>query len=140
MINGHQCADNSFPERHSWGRIEVSPKRGNKSDVLLNLLYVKDTECDYTPEIKTVLTECGRFVGALTEGALALFNTEREKFRDTIKFTVDEDFTGCYIAGLSEGVWQVSRNGSPTYTAKVTDDESFLEFLSDAGEIEIKML
>lgn len=140
LINGNQCADSSFAERYSWGRIEVSPKRGSASDVLLNLLYVKDTGCDYEPEIKTVRSECGRLVGAMAEGALALFNTEREKLADSFKFTVEEDFTGCYIAGLSEGTWQVTRNGSPTYTVKIADTESFMEFLCDAGEIEIKML
>ena len=134
MIRGHQCMDVKTPY---WGRVEISPSLGNKSDNLLNVMYVSDRESDVSLTPTLVTSRCGSFVGASICGVTALFSTEKQYQKTSLCF--DAPAGDVYVAGLTSGKWIVSVNGARLCEKRVRVEEGMLEFSVLGGEITLTL-
>ena len=144
LINDKQCIDENdvidepIRLQNSWGRVELH-KSGNKSDLMLNVLYVTDADNDSSLlEAKGVsatdadgekLLE-GSTVGNIT----AMFATEKEGLDEAVKLTAEGsgDMT-YYIGGLTAGSWNVYVGTTLTATKTVAAGEGIISFTAPAG-------
>jgi hypothetical protein len=135
MIGGRQLMDK--PTEY-WGRVEISPKLGRKSDKLLNVIYVtdKDGEAKVTP--KLIETD-SRFVGASACGIAAVMSTEKLPVFEDIDLELDGECE-CYVAGLAMGVWSVYENGKLVTKCRVRTEEGLLCFCSSGGKIKLSLI
>ena len=60
--------------------------------------------------------------------------------KEIVALSAAADMGQLLIDGLAEGVWQVEKGGSPILSVKVSNEESFMEFLADKGEITLKKI
>ena len=134
MIRGNQCMDVKTPY---WGRVEISPATGSKSDSLLQVMYVSDKDGDAKLSPTLVRSDCGAFVGATAGNVTALFSTEKEYASKTVSF--DAEKGDCYVAGLMSGKWTVSLNGVKLCDRKVRVEEGFLTFSTEKGRITLTL-
>ena len=109
-----------------WGRVEISPATGNKSDLMLNVLYVTDSAT--TKKITPTLLESGDFIGANALNKTAYFCTLKSYASSavTLKAAGTGDVT-YYVGGLAAGTWTVTA-GNKTQTVTVTEEGHMATF------------
>lgn len=134
MIRGNQCMEVKTPY---WGRVEISPSLGSKSDTLLQVMYVSDRDSNAALTPMLVKSKCGDFVGASAGGVTALFSTEKQ-FQKT-KLCFDAPEGQVYVAGLTSGKWTVAVDGKPLCQRRVRVEEGILEFTAPGGEITLTL-
>lgn len=132
MIDGRQLMDKPTD---FWGRVEISPKAGNKCDKLLNLIYVTDKDSTASATPKVIDTD-GRFVGASACGVAALLSVERLPVFEDVSFSLDEACE-CFVSGLSAGVWNVYEGDELVTKCRVRTEEGLLTFKSNGGKIRL---
>ena len=132
MIDGRQLMDKptSF-----WGRVEISPKCGSKSDKLLNVIYVTDRDSSASATPKTVDTD-SRFVGASVCGIAAIMSTERLPVHKEVLFTLEGECEA-YVSGLASGVWSIYENEVLLGKRRVRTEEGLLSFKTNGGKIRL---
>jgi hypothetical protein len=136
LVNGRQCTAGGGTLTH-WGRVEISPKLGNRSDVLLNAIYVTDRENEETLT-PIPLTGDGT-VGAQLGGICALFCTKETLSDAPLSFrSVGPERLTYYVSGVASGEWHVSIDGVPLTACVVKDGEGLLTFSASAGSILIE--
>ncbi len=134
MIRGKQLCDK--PTDY-WGRIEISPRTGNKSDKLLNVIYVTDKDSEASLKPKRISTTCGRFEGATAGNITALFSAERLPICDSFEFHTEGGDMDYYIAGLSAGLWTVYLDGKKLTSCRTRAEEGMLTFKAGTGKIKL---
>lgn len=126
---------------HMWGKVEVRTEAGNKSDVMMNVLYVTDSETTDMPTMKGLGGIDDGYVGAVALNQVAVFATETgTDYRET-ELTVT-GVTGVgrmdfYVGGLAEGKWQVKVGSDVVGTFDVADGEHMITFTARAGKLTI---
>ena len=136
LVNGMQCDAGGGVLTH-WGRVEISPKTGNKSDVLLNVMYVTDRETEKT--LSPVPTVGRGNVGARLGDICAVFATDATLTELPVSFRVEgEGELTYYVSGVAPGRWSVSVNGSCLVSCKVKEGEGLLTFRAPAGDVLLK--
>ena len=116
-----------------FGRVELSTT-GNKTDKMLNVMYVTDK--DSTVTLNPVLIETDRLVGALIGDTVGVFMKSRSGENEEFSFTANgSGELEYYICGVMAGEWTVSQSGRAPLTAKSEPDGGILRFTATAGEI-----
>ena len=116
---------------YGWGRIEISPAVAEKTNYMLNVIYVTDATNDSALEKAADLCS-DNLAGASIFGKSVLF-PKNEKL-----LTVESSFTvgaagECFIAGVSAGNWKITKDGSVVSTVAVADGTNLLTFTAEAG-------
>lgn len=143
MVNGVNVA-NEYETRveggigeFGWGRIEISPQTESKTDRLLTVMYVTDAKNDAAP-IRADEIDTAELSGAVIFQKAMLFTKDTDPLHTAATFTVSGDGTlDYYIAGVAAGDWNISVNGSSTFTVTVNEESGLLRFTAAAGEIRI---
>lgn len=123
----------------SWGRVEISPNTGNKTDYMLNVMYVADegVTTSLTSEgFKAYSTkdESVIFEGAKFGNIAAIFSTSEKYTSEEFSFTMPgEGLTELYIGGLYNGTWVVSVDGERVGTIYSTGEAAMVNFKAYAG-------
>ncbi len=139
IINGVNCADNSFGKQDAWGRVEISTT-GSKSETMLNVIYAFDAGNPDMIKAKSVSgfdKKNGEkiFDGATLGNITALFSAETKRSSAAFSFTAEGDGTMTYyVGGISAGKWQISIDGNPYETVISTDDAGMVTFEAPAGK------
>ena len=139
VINGESLKMERNYKIHStmekgWGRLEVSPTLGRKTDEFFHAMYVTDE--GKTKEIApAALYECDEVVGASLLGSCVFFargkNPVSHSFAISGKGEGELDF---YVGGLASGVWLVrDASGRSVKAQLVSKDSGFLSFRAPAG-------
>ena len=116
-----------------WGRVEISPATGKKTDQLLNVMYVCDA--DKTPGLVASPIETEDVKGAVIGKVAAVFVTKLNP--RTTGFTFEATGSGeltYYVSGVKSGDWTVTA-GSETKTVKATTNGKFLVFTAPVGTV-----
>lgn len=123
----------------SWGRVEISPNTGNKTDYMLNVMYVADegTTVALRPEgFKAYKTgdDSVLFEGAKFGNIAAIFANTEKNTSEQFKFTIPgEGLTELYVGGLYRGTWNVSVDGERVGSIYSTSDAAKVNFKAYAG-------
>ena len=137
LINGVQCNDPDG-SNNEWGRVEISPAVGSKSDLLLNVLYVTDKTQTKTLTPVHIASDNSLLQGASVAGITAMFGTDREKITAPCSFTVSgSDTMTYYIGGLAAGTWDVMLDGRKITSVSVSAEESLISFRAGCGTVSI---
>lgn len=104
-----------------WGRVEICPNKGNKNDMMMNVIYVTDSST--TEKVVPTLLETDMYIGATALNQTAIFMKDTKYETDAITFeapdaaaNADMDY---YIGGLAAGKWTVSVGGTTVGTFDV---------------------
>ena len=138
VINGKQIPINGFRgDWHTlWGRVEVSPKLGNKTDDVLSVMFVTDEENDNALEVTKLSTD--KILGATVMNNALLFIKKLVCPDSSYEIEVDgEGDMTYYVSGLSEGKWKV-KAGKKSLTVTVGADEKFARFTAPCGKLVLK--
>ncbi len=118
----------------SWGKVEIRAAVGNRSDVMVNVVYVTDS-ANKSNMLATELLTGTNYYGARAAGQTAIFafGTDGKSYaRSAITFTATGSGTqDYYIGGLAAGTWQVSIGGQNLGNMTVADGEHVLVFPSN---------
>ncbi|MBE6561198.1 MAG: DUF4962 domain-containing protein [Ruminococcaceae bacterium] len=137
LINGVQCNDPDG-KTDEWGRVEISPAVGSKSDLLLNVLYVTDKTQTKTLTPVHIASDNSLLQGASVAGITAMFGTDREKITAPCTFTVSgSDTMTYYIGGLAAGTWDIMLDGRKITSVSVSAEESLITFRAGCGTVSI---
>ena len=116
-----------------WGRIEVTPPADNGTAHFLHVMTVGD-ENTVAPTVEKISGK--GLAGAYAAGTAAVFRMDRGASDEPLCFTLPSD-AKLYVAGLSEGLWQITRNGKFETAVKVSAGKDMATLRLAAGEIEI---
>ena len=146
VIDGESLTFTRFREQalsaeKGWGRLEISPKRGNETDLILHAMCACDSAlADDLPRASLFLDEA--VVGASHLGYAAFF--PRETLSLTAPFTVRGEGDGNLhysITGLAPGRWQVQNERDEVIcSALSTVGIATLHFDAPAGSYTITPL
>lgn len=137
QINGKQLEPQSPTEDGFWGRVEISPAVGNRTDMLLNVMYVTDASNEEAA-VATALEADGA-VGTRIMDIVALFVPESMRSIDTIRANATgEGDLKYYVSGVAAGTWIVLVDGKEISTVTATEDGGFLHFTAPAGQLELR--
>ncbi|MBR5242022.1 MAG: hypothetical protein IKV20_02675 [Clostridia bacterium] len=144
LINGkqlHYYGSGKTPQDGTtWGRVEISPNTGNKSDILLNVMYVADKNASVTYSAQGFSAYAATGSTKVLEGAIigntaAIFNTGKDLYSEAFKFTApgSGDVT-YYVGGLASGTWIIKVDGQSYGTAISTSEGTMITFTAPAGK------
>ena len=117
-----------------WGRVEITPPQSDAPAHLFNVMTVGD-ENDRPIEVEKI--EGRSLVGAYAAGVAAVFRMSRGATDETMRFKLAHK-AKLYIAGLTEGLWRVMRNGKFVTVIKMTRGKDMATLHISDGEIEIE--
>ena len=134
-LDGEQLPTRSGEDDGYWGRVEISPRVGQKTDTLLNVLYATDKDND-TISGATRIDGDG-IIGALIEGICAVFCEEQDrKSAISLEIPTDANLT-YYVSGVGAGQWRVSVD-SLSLTVNATEESGLLRFNAPSGKVRIE--
>ena len=134
VVNGEQLAPCKGGDDGFWGRVELSPKPGNATDDLLNVLFV--TDAGKTPDLKATPIETALVCGAALGKVAAIFVRDAVRQAEPFGFTLASDAT-VYLSGVEAGDWRVTANGVSVATATATEEGGLLVFRAPAGDLSL---
>ena len=132
MVNGSQIQPTNNGDDGFWGRVEVSPNTGNKTDQMLNVMYVCDESDPNSLTATAISNETVK--GAVLGNTAAIFVISST--RRTTEFSFTNSVAGTfnyYISGVAEGDWIVSVGGTPVGLAHATAEGGLLTFTASGG-------
>ena len=136
LVNLMQC-DSAQSDLKHWGRIEISPKLGSKSDLLLHALYVTDRENEKM--LSPRLISAPGISGARLADVCAVFATDDILTDQPIAFKAEgEGDLTYYVSGLACGLWRVLANGEEIASLHVANREGLLTFKAPSTSILIE--
>ena len=113
-------ASQALSAEKGWGRIEISPKRGNETDLILHAMCVCD-EDGATSVPSASVFESDAVVGASLLGYAVFFPREALSLTETFSLRGEGDGTLHYsIAGLAPGVWHVLDDKGETVSSALS--------------------
>ena len=116
-----------------WGRVEIRPNVGSKTNYLMNVIYVTDVE---TTEVLTpTLVETSTLIGAVALDQTAVFMKTKTYESSTVTFaatTYGSVKMNYYVGGLATGTWDVSIGGVSVGSFAVDNTTHFVTFASNA--------
>ena len=136
-LNGAQSQTKTDPETGKpyddgyWGRVEIAPATGNRTDTMLNLMYVSDDTA--TTVIPANKIETDAAVGGVIGNTAAAFLLDKTPRTDAFTFTANGSGTlNYYVSGVAAGNWTVTVGGN---TQTVKSDGGLLVFSAPAGSV-----
>ncbi|MBE7019930.1 MAG: hypothetical protein E7411_00650 [Ruminococcaceae bacterium] len=121
-------------------RIEVSPASEKEQDYFLNVLQVSDANSS-KEVLAPAMIESATHIGAKIADRVVMFGKEKERTNKEVSFAVSGDgnfkFT---VADLTEGTWQVKKDGSEFIKIVATTDGGVGSFESTKGEFSLTYL
>ena len=133
-VNGTQLVPLKGSDDEFWGRVEISANSGNKTEQLLNIMYVCDA--DKLPgTLRASAIETEDVKGAVIGRVAAIFVTAKTRRDAAFTFSVSRsgDVT-YYVSGVKAGNWTVTV-GDATQTVQATEDGGLLVFTAPAGTV-----
>jgi heparin/heparan-sulfate lyase len=125
--------DDAQTEIGDW-RVEVSPSTAAAEDLFLNVMQVMDRASAPLP-VKRVDAE--RMSGAMVSGIAVLFPNRGGHVDGAVRFR--SEGARFLATGLTEGTWQVWRDGAVVRPAvRVSGEEGTLWFEGPAGHYELR--
>ncbi|MBQ7314413.1 MAG: hypothetical protein IJW83_00175 [Clostridia bacterium] len=109
-----------------WGRVDIRPSTGNKTNYLMNVLYVTDSET--TKTVTSTLIETDVYIGATALDQTAIFMKDTAYVGEPISFTAGAGEMNYYVGGLAAGEWTVAVGATMVDTITVTEEGHFLTF------------
>ena len=119
-------------------RIELSPRSAKKTDLIMSVMYVTDADND-SPVVKAEDISTDTLAGALILGRALLFNKSREQISGEVTFDIPRN-AKCFVAGVKDGLWQISHNGTPFTECRASNGEGIICFDGKMGKITLKLL
>lgn len=124
-----------------WGHVEIQPEKGNRTNQLVNVLYVSDSGTTVTAT--PTLVEGTYLTGATFKNHTSVFVNDPMYASDPLSFTTTGEGTMTYyVGGLANGEWKVSINGAPLLDEngeekifEVTEDGRMLSFEGEVGTV-----
>ena len=143
LVNGidywAQTLDGKYNEGGGY-RIEVSPKEKSEQDYFLNVLQVSDADSTKEP-LKSEMIESSTHTGVKVADRVVMFGKEKERTNKEVSFTVSGEgnfkFT---VADLTEGTWQVKKDGADYKQIVATKDGGVGSFEATAGNFTLTYL
>ncbi len=122
----------------AWGRIEISPRLGSKTDFLLNVMYVTDegkavSKC--ARGIKAFGMESGEplFEGASFGNISAFFAISKAAVEERFTITLNSD-SDAYICGLASGIWNVKDEANNITPVEVKPESGMIKIKAFGGK------
>ena len=132
-LNNAQCATKNGEDDGYWGRVEISPKTGNRTDTMLNVMYVCDKTADITLPASKI--ETSDVTGSVIGNTAAVFVTSATARTTAFTFTATgSGDLNYYISGVKAGNWMVTA-GSQTLIVTATVQGKLLTFTAPAGQV-----
>ena len=133
-VNGTQCEPNQDATSQNdgfWGRVEIWTEKGNRTDRMLNVMYVCDSSKN--PDLPATGFSNDVVTGSVIGKVAAAFVNELARRETAFSFTApgSGELT-FYVSGVKAGNWTVSAGGA-TKTVNATEDGGFLVFTAPAG-------
>ena len=120
-----------------WGHVEISPESTQKTNQLMNVLYVSDsgTTVSATP----TLLESDYMTGATFKNHTVMFVNNADYSSDTQTFvTTGEGTMKYYIGGLYDGTWKVTVNGEEIGEYDATSEGKMIAFEAPTGTVVVE--
>ena len=120
-----------------WGHVEISPESTQKTNQLLNVLYVSDsgTVVSATP----TLLESEYMTGATFKNHTVMFIKNADYSSDAQTFVTEgEGMMKYYIGGLYDGTWKATVNGEVIGEFEATAEGRMISFEAPTGEVFIE--
>ena len=138
VVQSSQLAPSNGRSDGYWGRVEISPATGSKTDQLLNVMYVCDEGDEPNLVASPISTDSTDVVkGAQIGNTAAIFVVNKARQTSAFSFTsTGTETLNYYISGVAAGEWTVSVGGT-TLTATATEEGGFLSFSAPAGTVTI---
>jgi heparin/heparan-sulfate lyase len=115
-------------------RVEVASRKGAAETRFLNVMQIMDRETEPL-DVKRIARD--DFSGALVSGVTVLFRNDGAPANRPVRFRSEGN--RFLVAGLSEGTWQVWRDGAVVSPAVlVSAGQGTLWFEGQAGEYELR--
>ena len=135
--NRPEANHDSLSLEKGWGRIEISPELGNRTDYMLNVMYVADdnTAGASPTYAEAIAYENSSVAGASILGYAVFFSktVDRLSYRFEIEGSGEGEI-GYSIAGVVAGEWSVyASDGSLVCTATASEEGGLLHFKAPAG-------
>ena len=133
-LDGEQLPTRGGEDDGYWGRVEISPTVGHKTDTLLNVLYATDADNGTISEAKRI--DGDGITGALIESTCAVF-CEEHGARTPISFKIPGDGKlTYYVSGVGAGAWRVSV-GDTSLTVTAIEGSGLITFVAPRGTVSI---
>ena len=136
-VGGTQKATKNGEKDGYWGRAEVKTVAGNTNDIMLNVMYVCNSNKTPAGQTATPIQANTQVTGAVIGKVAAIFVNAAS--RRTTALTVTAPGTGdltYYISGVKAGKWTVTAGGT-TQTVTATEDGGLLVFTAPAGQVSL---
>ncbi len=120
-----------------WGHVEISPESTQRTNQLMNVLYVSDsgTTVSATP----TLLESDYMTGATFKNHTVMFVNNADYSSDTQTFvTTGEGTMKYYIGGLYDGTWKVTVNGEDIGEYEATSEGKMIAFEAPTGTVVVE--
>ena len=137
MMAGKQMPVSTFRGdgwKRGWGRVEVRPALGVKSDEIIAVMYASDKECESTPNVRYISDDLA--VGVEIMGYALLFIRDISACPECLSIDTDESST-YMISGLCAGSWVAEADGY-RLAFEVREDERFAKIELEKGKITLK--
>ena len=138
--NNYNLDGEQLPTRHGendgyWGRVEISPRVGQKTDTLLNVLYATDADNDAVTRATAIQGD--GLVGAVIGNIAAVFSESYKGRECALELTTEgEGDLTYYVSGVKAGAWQISV-GDTRITEIATEEGGLLRFTAPSGAVSI---
>ena len=131
-VRGSQLATKNSKNDGYWGRVEIKPATGNKTDQLLNVMYVCDADSDRNLVAQSISTS--EVKGAVIGNTAAVFVTSATRRDSAFTFTAPgEGLKHYYVSGVAAGNWTVTVGGKTVDFDVATSEGGLLVFTAPAG-------
>ena len=135
-VNGSQINPTNNGDDGFWGRVEISPNTGNKTDQMLNVMYVCDE--DDPNELTATSISNSTVKGAVLGNTAAVFVISSTRRSTSFSFTNGAEGTfNYYVSGVAEGDWAVSVGGNLVGIAHATAEGGLLTFTARGGAVSL---
>ena len=119
-----------------WGHLEVMAEKGQKTNQLMNVIYVSDSGT--VVSASPTLLESDYMTGATFKDKVVMFINDSIYSSDPHTFvTTGEGTMTYYISGLTEGSWKVNVNGVDVGEYTATEEGKMITFQADPGTVTI---
>ena len=135
-VGGTQVVTQNGENDGYWGRAEIKTATGKTNDIMLNVMYVCDS--NKSPSGQTASSISNTVVtGSVIGKVAAIFVNASTRRTTNLTFTATGtgDLT-YYVSGVKAGKWTVSA-GNTTQTVTATADGGILVFTAPAGQVSL---
>ncbi|MDO5407594.1 MAG: heparinase II/III family protein [Eubacteriales bacterium] len=125
--------DSDKSSEHGWGRVEISPSIGSKTDYFLNVMYVSDAD-NLSPVDRAELIETEDMLGARIFENVTLFAKNKERLTKDVTVTIPgEGQVKVAVAGVSAGQWTITNEQGQVQTKSASEEGASFYFSGEAG-------